>query len=41
MYLFVFQTSKNYSSNLSKIAVMSVAIFGAYLSGFDKVFAWM
>ena len=38
MYLFVFEASKNYSLNLSKIAMMSVAITDVYISGFEQVF---
>ena len=38
MYLF-FKLQNTYSSNLSKIAVMSLAISDVYFSGFEQVFA--
>ena len=39
MYLFVFEASKNYSSALSKIAVMSLTISDVYFSSLEQVFA--
>ena len=38
VYFFFFQALKSYSSNLSKIVVMSLVISNVYFSNFERLF---
>ena len=38
VYFFFFQALKSYSSNLSKIVVISLVISNVYFSNFERVF---